>query len=149
MSVTRRGFLQLLGGAVVAAAAPIPSASSAAIPKYLIVGDGVHDDAAGLNALMRGEIVEFVDMRMGLDCGWNGNLFQMPTGVFRISEPIKIGGTKEAPWEYVVISGSGSEIKADDCTALEISHSKNSDFCHFTIKGASCAIHVMQGEATE
>jgi hypothetical protein len=56
MNISRRAFL---GGAIIlAAATAVPvEAFSALAPRPRIVGDGVHDDTAGLQALFDGEPV--------------------------------------------------------------------------------------------
>ena len=97
MKTTRRGFFKLIAGAAV-----IPVVAKADFVGRLpvIYGDGVHDDAAGLNALFRGEVVEFANAGMADSAGWSGAVFQMPIGKFRIATPIEIRARGEREIDF-------------------------------------------------
>lgn len=58
---TRRGFFRLAAGAVALASVPGLLKANGNVPT--IWADGIHNDAPGLNALIRGDVVEFSDVR--------------------------------------------------------------------------------------
>ena len=128
---TRRGFMQLLAGAMLA---PVSAKAAYAAPSVpLIVGDGVHDDTAGLNALLRGDVVEFANVALGENAGWvDPDYFVFPKGDFKTTSEIIIGGPKDNPWSHKFISMKDAKFftyggrpailfeHANDCTVDHI-----------------------------
>lgn len=86
--LSRRGFFKLVAGsaALVSVSGPI---GSALLSVETIYCDGVHDDAPGLNALLRGEIVRFVQPELAEGIGWSGDTLHM-NGSFTVRQPIEI-----------------------------------------------------------
>ena len=83
---TRRGFFKLMAGA--AAMAAVPSiAITKAVP--VIFCNGVDCDSAGLDALIRGEVVEFANPDLAAHIGWRGDVLQL-AGDFTVKEPVKL-----------------------------------------------------------
>jgi len=71
MEATRRGFFKLVAGAM---AVPVAAKIAMAMPSVpMIYADGINDDAPGINALLRGDVVEFADARIGAGIGWRGD----------------------------------------------------------------------------
>jgi hypothetical protein len=113
--------------------APVATQAAAILPTVpLIVGDGVHPDGAGLNALLRGEVVEFADARMAEGVGWiTPHDFRMPAGRFLMEEPMYVKGTEN----ITRIDGSGSHFILDnDDTCLRV---EGGDFHINTLYGSS------------
>lgn len=123
---TRRRFFQLLAGA---ALAPVAAKAAAILPSVpLLYGDGAHDDTAALNALLRGDVVEFGPKLSG-DGGWGQiigrPLLRLPSGQYRITGPVRMANMPDGAivdftgsvvhWEH-----SGSAIEVEDCQDLTI-----------------------------
>lgn len=84
MEPSRRKFLISLTAAF-AAPAIVKATSLMPIRAYLatIYGDGIHDDAEGINALLRGDKVKnFAGLR------WDGAMLHFPERTCRIESPI-------------------------------------------------------------
>ena len=102
---TRRNFFKLMAGAALAPVAAKAAAILADVP--ILYGDGVHDDAPALNALIRGEVVEFMQPDMAVGVGWVGDYLRMPSGAFRVRSTVQfdIGDDKEAYWGWLHLVG--------------------------------------------
>jgi len=81
MNLSRRLFL---GGAIAVAGASIIPAQ--AMPR--IVGDGVHDDADGINALIAGRPVSIENTGLALNSG--GRIWFNEGGRFLLGKPINL-----------------------------------------------------------
>lgn len=81
---TRRQFFQLIAGA---ALTPVLARAGTIHP--VLWGDGIHDDAPALNALFRGDVVEFatpdIEARTIID-----DISVHLKGAFRMESPLKI-----------------------------------------------------------
>jgi hypothetical protein len=86
--VSRRGFFKLVAGAAALVALP-----RAAVAKRFetIWCDGVHDDAPGLTALLRGEAVEFADPSLAENILWVTDDALLLDDHFTLHTPVKIG----------------------------------------------------------
>lgn len=94
MQPTRRTFFKLLAGAAAVVALP----ASTFIPDAPMVwGDGIHDDAPGLNALIRGDAVQFADPAMASKVGWRGNVFDFGGTTFRCEDSIVFNVDRNNP----------------------------------------------------
>jgi hypothetical protein len=103
MSLTRRRFVQMIGAAVAIIKAPLPAIADS-LPR--LVGDGLHNDAPALNALLNRlpiEVGPLVDVQ---GAGWVGTVLRLPHGNFAVREPIRIGGTHSD----MELDGAGSRI---------------------------------------
>lgn len=107
---TRRRFFQLLAGA---ALAPVAAKAAAVLPSVpMLHGDGAHDDTEALNALLRGDVVEFSDrLTPG---GWGVSpsgdpLFRLPQGVYRTTASVSLGDLPKR----TVVDLRGTKINAD------------------------------------
>lgn len=95
MEVSRRRFVQLIGAAVAAIKVPIPAVADS-LPR--LVGDGIHNDAPAINAMLSRQPIEIGPLIDVTGAGWNGNIFRFPSGKFRMGEPLRIvggGGTEK------------------------------------------------------
>ena len=89
MTVSRRSFFKLTAGAAIAAvAAP---AFAEVVP--ILYGDGKHDDAPALNALYRGDVIEFAHPDMAEGAGWFGRELVHPSGMFACSGDLYFPGS--------------------------------------------------------
>jgi len=79
---TRRGFFQLAIGA--AALVAIPAMSK---PVSRVWADGRHDDTEGLQSLIHGDVVEFMDT-IPHPIGWVGNTLHLYGGAYLLKSPI-------------------------------------------------------------
>jgi hypothetical protein len=87
VDTTRRGFFRLAAGAAAAVAvANLPSHLAEAAP--ILWADGVHDDAAALNALIRGGVVRFAHPEKAALIGWRGNALHLGGFRIRVESPI-------------------------------------------------------------
>lgn len=86
MDATRRGFFRLTAGAVALAAVPGPVKAKGNVPT--IWADGIHNDAPGLNALIRGEVVEFADTRKAAGIGWRGTFLDLGGYTYRCEDTV-------------------------------------------------------------
>jgi hypothetical protein len=88
-NTTRRRFIQLVGAALALVKAPVP-AIAAPLPR--LMGDGIHNDAPAINAMLRGEMVEIGPLVDLAGAGWHGDTFYLPSGaVFRLEDAIDFG----------------------------------------------------------
>lgn len=92
--MNRRGFLKIAFAAGVAVAAPAALADES-LPR--IVGDGVHDDTAGLQAAFDGKPFACRDDRIEVK---DGHVY-LGTGWYLISRPLRISGN---------VTGRGCDI---------------------------------------
>jgi hypothetical protein len=86
MDTTRRGFFRLAVGAAAVAALPVPFKAAADVP--MIWADGIHNDAPGLNALIRGEVVQFFRPELADKIGWRGDTLDFGGQWFRCEETV-------------------------------------------------------------
>jgi hypothetical protein len=84
--MNRRVFFKLVAGAAALAAVPNIGLAKSAVT---IFADGINDDGPGLNALLRGEVVEFAKPEMARLIGWRGNTLEL-NGIFRLDTQILI-----------------------------------------------------------
>ena len=115
---TRRQFFRLVAGA---ALAPVAAKAAAILPTVpMLHGDGVHDDTEALNALFRGDVVEFAEGLKGIG-GWydgpHGPVLHLPRGVYRTTAEVVMA---DLPSKSVVEMG-GTEIRADFKAAYGLS----------------------------
>ena len=89
MDTTRRGFFRLAAGAVALASVPGLVKAKGNVPT--IWADGIHNDAPGLNALIRGDVVEFMKPELASKIGWRGNVLDFGGQWFRCEEPVIFG----------------------------------------------------------
>jgi hypothetical protein len=89
MDTTRRGFFRLAAGAAAVAALPVSFKAAADVP--MIWADGIHNDAPGLNALIRGDAVQFFRPELADKIGWRGNVLDFGGQWFRCEEPVIFG----------------------------------------------------------
>ena len=95
MNLSRRSFL---GGALaVAGAAALPSVAWASVPT--IHGDGIHDDTAGLQALLDGK--PFRVAGNGPMCVRRDGFIFLHNGSFRISDTLVVGNYPDAPPAHI------------------------------------------------
>lgn len=83
---TRRGFFKLLAGAAIAPV--LTSEVKAAVP--LILGDGIHDDGPGLNALLRGEVVEIAGDLDAMGFYYDDRILALAPATYALGEPLEI-----------------------------------------------------------
>jgi hypothetical protein len=89
MTMKRRTFFQLLAGAMLAPA--VVKLGGPVLP-YL-AGDGINNDAPALNALLRGEAVEFAPSLQFEGVGWvTPTRLVLPKGEFMLMEPVRMIG---------------------------------------------------------
>lgn len=113
MNLSRRSFLR---GVITCAAAVAVAKIAPLLPSLpKIVGDGIHDDSPGLNALFAGEPFEAV-----ADCVKvsNANHITLSNGIFRLCQPLVIKR------DFTIIMNSdfyfdGVEGPMLDCTSLK------------------------------
>lgn len=100
--MNRRSFFRLVAGA---ALAPVAAQAASILPDVPILwGDGVHDDAPALNALIRGEVIEFAQPEMAHGVGWFGDYLNLPDGVFYLEDTIRFD------------QGAGKVVRANNWT---------------------------------
>jgi hypothetical protein len=117
MVMQRRTFFKLIAGAMLAPViAQAEGLTGEIFTGPLLWGDGAHDDTEALNALMRGEVVEFADPRMAEGAGWSDDrTFRMPQGVFLMTAPLVLHDPRPEDQRIgeenrVFYFGHGSEI---------------------------------------
>ena len=110
--MNRRGFL---GAILATAAAPAIIKASALMPIYVprpeiltLWGDGIHDDAAALQAFVSGGVVNY----MGKHIAGDGRVCMFPSGTFAIGSSIK------AEPNQVLIGGDSHLVSRNDSVAL-------------------------------
>lgn len=102
MNLSRRSFL---GGALALMAAPVVAKYIPILPR--LVGDGHHDDTAGLNALFAGEPVDIVrDVARVFDESPFGSV-RLIGGIFRITGPVSIVNRSDFEIAESVFIGQG------------------------------------------
>lgn len=99
VDISRRLFL---GGAIAVVAAAVVSRPADAVPR--IVGDGVHDDAAGLNALFNGMPVQIDNECVQAMDG----VIALSAGHFLIGSPITVTRRRD-----IIVSGGFFEARGD------------------------------------
>jgi hypothetical protein len=116
---TRRGFFKLMAGAAAMAAVP-----SIAVPNIAptIFCNGIDCDSAGLDALIRGKVVQFSNPELAAQIGWRGNVLQL-AGDFVIKSPIKPG----THLSHKVLTGGKFELHSSlfdltDTQSFTVSH---------------------------
>jgi hypothetical protein len=88
-NTTRRRFIQIVGAALALVKAPVPAIAT---PLPRLMGDGIHNDAPAINAMLRGEMVEIGPLVDLAGAGWQGDTFTMPrAAVFRLEDAIDFG----------------------------------------------------------
>jgi hypothetical protein len=97
---SRRTFLKLLAGAM---CVPVLPARASGAP--LLVGDGLHDDTAALNALLRGDVIETALDMTG--CGWVGDTLHFPKAEYFVSGPVEIPDAGRP----VIVNGGGCVLR--------------------------------------
>lgn len=110
MKLSRRRFVQLIAGTVTSINIPLPSVATI-LPR--LVGDGIHNDAPAINALLDGLPIEVGSLIDTTGAGWAGNVFTLPRGHFLLDAPIIIRGV-----DGFRLNGNGSTLrlgKADCC----------------------------------
>ena len=95
VEISRRSFFRLAVGAAAVVAVPIPLGDVARIP--VLYGDGVHDDAEGLNALIRGEEVSFADPAMASRVGWRKGFLDLGGVTFHVKTPVLVDSGRQPP----------------------------------------------------
>lgn len=86
--ISRRRFVQLIG-AVVATVSVKPSLASS-LPR--LTGDGIHNDAPALNALLARLPIEIGPLVKIDGAGWKGGRLTLPGGNFLLTGPIDLSG---------------------------------------------------------
>jgi len=88
--VNRRTFLKGVAGAValMLAPAPIHKLAERFAPRLVLWGDGVHDDAPALNAMLRGEDVEVRDSAAHVEPG----MVWLAAGTYRLGSTLHFDG---------------------------------------------------------
>jgi hypothetical protein len=124
MEATRRSFLKGLFAVTAVAATGLPNLAPA-LPR--IVGDGVHDDWAGLQACFDGEPFRIENESVVALEG------RLSGGTFRISKTLLINGKGEFSIENVTFLGYGTK----DRPMLDIRNSRGFRFvnCSFDTRG--------------
>jgi hypothetical protein len=122
MNTSRRGFLA--GLAALVAAPAIVRVSSImpvkAVPPlskwYTLWGDGVHDDTAGVDAMLRGESVFHRGLGVLIGMEHDGGHIYFPPGIYRKRGPLDIEPNRYVTGarERVYIDGQGSEFQLSD-----------------------------------
>ena len=97
MNLSRRSFL---GGAIALTAAVAITGPLKLLPR--IIGDGVHNDAPGLNALFRGEPVSIENKGVKL---LSNSKCEISGGIFNLEETIVVA--------------NGFEVYFHDCTLVD------------------------------
>jgi hypothetical protein len=138
--------MQMLAGAMIAPVLPKIAMALPSVP--MIWGDGIHDDAPGLNALIRGEVVEFVRPEMGIGSGWvKPGIIQMPHGVFKVDAPVRFSGIKDA----MIYGQAGTYIQSKDFDGDAVIVLEDSTGCtiqHFIIERADVGISFQASSET-
>lgn len=88
MTMTRRCFVQMIGAVVALIKAPIPAIADS-LPR--LVGDGIHNDAPALNALLNRLPIEIGPLVNVNGAGWKGDTLFLPCGNFAVHESVIIG----------------------------------------------------------
>lgn len=124
MTISRRNFFKLAVGAA-AAVAVTPSIIIERVPK--IYCDGIHCDAEGLNALIKGDVVEFADPSLASSIGWRGSVLHLDSPRdFSIRAPIRIPSStpaEEVRGLSVRVIGpthAAIELESGDCIVSDV-----------------------------
>jgi hypothetical protein len=98
MTMQRRSFFKLIAGAMLA---PVAAKASALVGAPLLIGDGVHNDGPAINALLRGEVVEFGPLINAKGVGWvSARKLVMPKGKFMSHETIVVTGVEDTELNF-------------------------------------------------
>ena len=125
MNMNRRGFFKLIAGAAVVAATPIEALTSSDAPT--IYCNGVDCDAAGLNALLRGEVVRFETPEMANHIYWRGDVLHL-NGKFQVHMPLQISGM-----DGKTLDGGEFEVHSRVC--FRVMDSSNMVFQNMRMQG--------------
>ena len=123
--LSRRNFFKLVAGAM---AVPVAAKLALALPNIPVIwGDGIHNDAPGLNALIRGEVVEFQNAKLAAHVGWHGDSLVFGSGTFKINEPIVFEGLENKAFSYGTFMASSdfsgeAMFKMRDCSGVYCSN---------------------------
>ena len=97
MTITRRRFAQYIGAALALLHLPKPVIASG-LPR--LVGDGFHNDAPALQALLARKPIEIGPLVDVTGAGWSETHLTLPMGKFALHEPIRLYGV-----ENIILSG--------------------------------------------
>jgi len=123
MDINRRSLLFGLGVASICSMVPSTVVAAIIDPVPIIVGDGVHDDTAGLQALIDGRTFRVAP---GLNITETNDTVMVREGYFRLSKGLKANGTNDKNIHF-----SNFRIDADipdDEYAIDLTASKNMIF---------------------
>lgn len=128
----RRSFFKLIAGAMLVPVMPADaeiwldageSTTLTMMPIPILWGDGIHDDAPAIQAMIDGETVEFADGLSAEGCGMVDGIVRLPAGRFCINQTVRVKGKwgfEGAGYDKTTIDFSGAPMQPFNSQTMEL-----------------------------